>query len=153
MLITCPACAATYDLPQALVVKLPARTRCARCGAEWEVMPPAAPRFDEPEPVAVPPPAFEVPEPVAAAPVAPLPQPERRQVSGSVTDRAPADRERVSGGRIAPDPMPDPRLVRMLWGGSIGMIVVLIGLLLLLHGPIADAWPPSLRFFRAIGLG
>ena len=35
MRITCPACQASYEIPDHLLVHTPERVRCARCGAEW----------------------------------------------------------------------------------------------------------------------
>jgi predicted Zn finger-like uncharacterized protein len=35
MRITCPACQASYEIPDHLLARTPERIRCARCGAEW----------------------------------------------------------------------------------------------------------------------
>lgn len=33
--MSCPACHATYEIPDHVLVNIPSRLRCARCGAEW----------------------------------------------------------------------------------------------------------------------
>lgn len=38
------------------------------------------------------------------------------------------------------------------WLSSIVIVLILIGLFLALHGPIAHIWPASLRLYQAIGL-
>ncbi|MDD2877823.1 MAG: zinc-ribbon domain-containing protein [Acidiphilium sp.] len=159
MRIACPVCDAQYQLPPALAAKLPTRTRCARCGAEWEAVPPVPPvpveaeAFGGPEhgkmlprsesdlpavfapgamPEATPEEAIPKPVPVLVARTA-VPAPELR--------------------RPVPAYASDPRVIRKLWAGSFGLVIVLIALVLVFHGAISAAWPPSLRVYRALGLG
>ena len=66
MRITCPACNASYEVPDAMLVAGRA-VRCARCMREWEpLLPPPAPA-EAPAIPAVEPPA---PEPAAFEPSA-----------------------------------------------------------------------------------
>jgi predicted Zn finger-like uncharacterized protein len=40
MRLACPACQATYDIPDNLLGPAGRRLRCARCAAEWQAFPP-----------------------------------------------------------------------------------------------------------------
>ena len=141
MRIACPACTASYEVPDRLLAG-PARTlRCSRCGADFalpraEAPAPAAPPLVEAAPP--PPPAVE-PDPPAA--VAPEPPP------------APAPR---SEPLAAPRPTaaaeaPSPLLLRA-WVASIAVVLAAIVALLVFHGAVMDAWPASRRLFAALGL-
>lgn len=74
MKIVCPACDATYEVPEAVVTSRRV-VRCARCGAEWHpggepaAEPAVASPGPAPEPVPPPPPPSE-PAPPEAAPAA-----------------------------------------------------------------------------------
>lgn len=39
------------------------------------------------------------------------------------------------------------------WLASLAILVVLTGLVLVLHKPISQAWPPSQRLYHALGIG
>jgi predicted Zn finger-like uncharacterized protein len=75
MLIACPACDATYQVPDHLVAA-GRQMRCAKCGHDWHFVPevpPSAVRKAEPvEPAPVSPPAER---PVVSAPPQPPVQP------------------------------------------------------------------------------
>ncbi|MDD2860357.1 MAG: hypothetical protein PHI71_04695 [Acidiphilium sp.] len=38
------------------------------------------------------------------------------------------------------------------WGGSVVVVVLLIALFLGFHRAIGEAWPPSVRLYRILGL-
>lgn len=155
MRITCPVCAALYELPPDYAARLPARTRCARCGAEWLAEPEAAAgpvpetaRTTEtagaPEgetPVEPFPPEEPPPEP-AAVPVA------ARRAFAESSLSAPESPLAASAARPARSRVSD----RALWFGSVAVVVLLIALFLALHRPIGHAWPASQRLFHALGL-
>lgn len=134
MRIACPACAASYEVPDRLLAG-PARTlRCSRCGADF-----ALPRAEAPAPAAPPPPAVvpEPPPPAAAPepPPAPAPRPE------------PLAAPRPTAAAEAPSPV----LLRA-WVASIAVVLAAIVSLLVFHGAVMDAWPASRRLFAALGL-
>ncbi len=140
MRIACPACAASYEVPDRLLAG-PARTlRCSRCGADFalpraEAPAPAAPPLVEAAPP--PPPAVEPDPPAAVAPEPPPP---------------PAPRsEPLAAPRPAEAQAPSPLLLRA-WVASIAVVLAAIVALLVFHGAVMDAWPASRRLFAALGL-
>lgn len=135
MRIACPSCSATYDVPDSLMT--PGRvTRCARCGNEWTpVAIVAVP--EEPEP-----PLPEEPTPVMPA----VPEPPSTGLSASPR-RSAMDR---LAARVEP-PRPSIRL-RLAWGGSILLLILLIGAAFLWRSQFVAAWPPSARAYAVFGL-
>ncbi len=141
MRITCPSCAAEYEVPGPLA---PGRAvRCARCGHQW---PPAAPELASPEP-ARPEPAMEPePEPVPwPAPAPEPPAPELPVTAPPVT--APPSR-RPLALRVPPG-----AALALAWLGSAMLIAALVMAALVFRKPVMHAWPPSIRLFAALGLG
>lgn len=168
MRITCPACAAAYDVPDRLVGAR-RRLRCARCGHDWQIEPgPAAPAprpslaersaaapspgssrdgFGEEAPVARP--AAEPPSrhPGQAHPAAP-------PAAEWPPDRRPAPRRPP---QLIEPPLPrqddeGPGGGRWLLIGWIATILVVLGviaLLLLFRAEIVAAWPPAARLLGA----
>lgn len=143
MRITCPACAATYEVPDRLI-GTGRSLRCRSCGHAWRVTP------EEPgAEAAVPAPAGAA----AEAPPPPLPDP------GTLPDPPAA----LPGPRRAPQlidpPLPRPEALprpvgtalRLAWAAS--LIAVLAGLagLWLFRAEIAEAWPPAARLYRILG--
>lgn len=127
MRLDCPACAASYDVPDALLVGRRV-VRCARCAHQWSSdapMPALAVPFTQPEPA-------RHPEPLAEA-----------------APRAPIAAERLTPLRVA---APSARGLRLAWAGSLALLAASIVLGLALHRPIARIWPPSLRLYAALGL-
>ncbi|MCF3946849.1 zinc-ribbon domain-containing protein [Acidiphilium sp. AL] len=157
--MTCPDCAARYEIPPDLAARLPARLRCARCGAEWHQ---DAPAIQPPEPAV---PAETVPEnapepaaepavglmPAGVVGIPPSPAIGTPPVAVAAVPPEPiSPASPVSARRIAVAPAPET--VRLLWLASIGVLVVLIALAIGFRGAIIHAWPPSLRLYRALGL-
>ncbi|MBW6397983.1 zinc-ribbon domain-containing protein [Roseomonas sp. HJA6] len=136
MRIDCPACAATYEVPDRLLAG-PARTlRCSRCGADFALPRVAAPA---PPPVAEPPPAAPpVPEPQVATepPPAPPPRPEPLAMVA----------------RTPPDEAATPRGLVGAWIASLVVVVAAILGLLAFHAKVMEIWPASTRLFAALGL-
>lgn len=131
MHVLCPSCAAEYEIPE---LQRPRKLRCARCAAEWRVMPEPAPAA---EAVAEAPnmPAIAEPAPEAFAV---MPPPSRPLQAAAPIARAPA---RHGIDRIG--------IVWMvLW--ALSLLLIVAGLFALWHwrGPIEQAWPPSLRLYR-----
>ena len=123
MKITCPACAADYNVPDTLAS---GRTvRCAKCATEWTPVPTPAMAV-EPPPVAVPEPELAAPPPPAESPprLAPPPPPALRRPVGLL----------------------------FAWVGSIAVIAAALVAAFLFRGPVMHAWPPSQRVYGALGL-
>jgi predicted Zn finger-like uncharacterized protein len=130
MRIECPACAATYEVPEDRLA--PGRlVRCARCGSDWMPLPPEP----VPEPTREPEPEPEIPSPrLAPSPaVVPLPAPavERQE--------APRLRLHLSALSIAWT-LSVIILLAAIWGAYAG------------RDAIMQAWPPSVRAYAALGL-
>ena len=127
MLIVCPSCAATYDVPDERLV--PGRAvRCAGCGAGWTPRPSqAAVRVlmeEEPEP-AILPEAADEPSPPDPHPVSlPVP-PAGRQLSRA-----------VAAGWVA---------TVLIVGGAAWAGVTW-------RDSVMQAWPPTERLYAALGL-
>jgi predicted Zn finger-like uncharacterized protein len=142
MRLVCPACAATYEVPEQ---KLRGRTsvRCARCGDSWVPEALARPALAEP-------PALPEPEP----------EPELEPQPALVAEpaAATADMHPVvvvpSGGRLLmPEwaPPPSPALP-IAWGVSLAAVLCGLAFLLMDHSAIAAAWPPMQRLYGLIRL-
>ena len=137
MRIVCPTCSAAYDVPDSLVTA-GRSVRGARCGGDWTPVEIAAPEPDAPlPPTAVPAPEPE-PEPVAEPPAAPVVAPARP----SAMDRLAAH---------ADLPQPSVRL-RLAWGASVVLLVLLAGGAYVWRGDVVAAWPPRARAYAAFGL-
>ncbi len=149
----CPGCNAVFAVPENALS--PGRSlRCFRCGEAWQVAPSPLPSKATP-PEAAPPEAASP----AAAPAQAFPPPSSPSES-SVSQAAPPD---------APSPRPADRLAqppsrRRGWRHhaaaplAAAWAVSLLGVFgggsaaLLAHHAIGQAWPPSLRLYRALGL-
>ncbi|GEO81985.1 DUF3426 domain-containing protein [Pararhodospirillum oryzae] len=72
MIITCPSCAAKFNLPESALGSKGRTLRCAKCGHTWHHPPAGADDFDDdPDPFAAPPPARPQPAPPPARAPAP----------------------------------------------------------------------------------
>ncbi len=135
MRIVCPACAATYDVPEGRLV--PGRVvRCARCATDWE-------------PVAHKPAADE---PVPNAPAVPEPPPEPPPPEPEPVVEPPAEIEPALSAEPA---VPAWRawLLPAAWVLSAVVLLAVGFLALSARNSIMHAWPPSIRAYGAIGLG
>lgn len=153
MRVTCPSCAADYDVPDRLLAAGPKVLRCAKCGTTFPAELPA-PNLAPPNivpsslaPSSLAPPAeivaIAMPAPQPPASVVPTPEPQAVRV--------------VFHPPMLEPPRPRPRPVGAVWGmvGWIATIVVLAGAGFLVTqdaGKIVAAWPPAARAYAAIGL-
>ncbi len=158
--ISCPNCAATYRVPDALLAPGKA-LRCAACGEPWVPERPPAPEVIAPPPLdAEPAPEAAMPEPAApelpapalpeAEPAAPQPLPARpaspltppplnpRPLQGR-GERSGASRRR-SGAWL-----------RLAWVASIATVLLALAGLVFFGDAIAAAWPPFARVTSLLG--
>jgi predicted Zn finger-like uncharacterized protein len=171
MKIVCPSCAATYEVPEA-VVAAKRSVRCARCGNNWVpggeavaestavVAPPkvaeAPPPAPAPEPAAVAEPAAEPidepgPEPVIAtatpvAPPAPVPPP--APPTRAAVPKTPPAKPTVTvkaAAKSAQTPV-------AAWAASIAALIILALSGIVFRAAIMKSWPPSERVYAAVGL-
>jgi len=149
MQITCPACAAAYDVPDSKL-RPGGAVRCARCGGRWAPLP-AAPPADPPAAPAVA--AVAAPAPVPPAPPA---APHPFAPPASAPPAAPEAARPPQALRRYPLPSAERRrraLLGLAWAASLGLLGLGVVLAVALRAEIAAAWPPALRLFRALGLG
>lgn len=143
MHLSCPECAAEYDVPDA-ALDAARRLRCSACGTSWEWSPLAA--------------APQAPAgPAAQAAEAP-PQPPAREPTPAEALAAPEAAPRIEMAperRMAPaaPPPPQPRhRVMLAWAASLAIIVVALAALYVWRVPVMRAWPPATRLYAALGL-
>lgn len=124
MQLACPACAATYQVPDALIGD-GRQMHCVRCGEEWFARPPA------PLPIiAVPAPVVEV-ETSPTVPVVAKPPP-------LVAATAPAKRS----GSLA---------LLLAWLGSVGLWAGGLYGLWAMRQELSTFWPPIARLYALLG--
>lgn len=129
MLIACPACAATYQVPDHLI-GAGRQMRCAKCAHEWWFEPEAAPAEEPAAESQTTPPA--PPEPEAPPPLAA--EPDARPTPSA-------------------EPAPGPGLALPLaWAGSVLLVLGGVAGLFVFHAPLAEAWPPLARLYGWFGV-
>ena len=134
MRIECPACAATYEVPEDRLA--PGRlVRCARCGSDWMPLPPAP----VPEPALAPEPAAEAEPEVPSPRLAPSPAVVPLPARALERLKAPRLRLHLSALSIA-WALSVIVLLAAMWGAYAG------------RDAIMRAWPPSVRAYAALGL-
>ena len=148
MRITCPACHASYDVPDAML-GVGRSVRCVRCLREWQPQPAAAPPdVDAPMESAAEAEAFDFPEPdrprftaadLETSPAPRLPEHAWRDVLLAQCD-----------GRAAP---PGRRDGWIGWLASLVLLAALAWAAIVFRAPVQHAWPPSTRLYAALGLG
>jgi predicted Zn finger-like uncharacterized protein len=153
MRIACPACEATYDVPDAMLAGGARMVRCARCGNEWLPQPTTTAPLPMDEPETDIPPAPAPPKP-AAAPAGELDQPGRQEPR--LNPLRPRGEARAP---VPPEPPPPEEPPRRLGAGAILAWVLSLLLLAAAAGAavtwraqLMAAWPPSERVFSAVGL-
>lgn len=152
MRIQCPACDATYDLPEG-AVKAGRPVRCARCATEWMPVPAPVPELapgpppSAPEPPRMTPPPPEEPPPEPPPPEPPLPEPPLPEPPLPEPPR-PDLRERLAPlGRMSAD-----RAVLAGWVLSLAVLILLGWAAVAWRADVMRAWPPSERAYAAFGL-
>ena len=133
MRVDCPACAASYDIPDRLLVS-GRKARCARCGHDW--VPVTEPPADALALAADP----EPPEPEALPQDGPAPQ--------MVMPPAVTAMDRL---KMTAPPPPNPLHLRLGWVASISAMAALVACVLVWRDPIMRAWPPSTRLLGLWG--
>ena len=127
MLISCPNCAAGYDVPDHLLAGAGKRLRCARCAQEW----------------------LALPEPEAAAKLAPDIAPEIAPVFAPARpppiDRPPAPSRQAGNRALA-------SLALAGWVLSIGLLGGIGWGAVHWRSQVMAGWPPSERLYQAVGL-
>lgn len=147
MRIVCPACAATYEVPDALLAAGPRQVRCAKCGHEW--MPPGV--------APAPPQATAEPQAALAVPETPVPdvdpqgryeprlRPLRPRPEGRLLEAPlPAEPERPPAGRSA--------VPIIAWALTLLVLAAFAGAAVAWRSEVMAAWPPSERVYAALGL-
>jgi predicted Zn finger-like uncharacterized protein len=154
MRIDCPACSASYDVPDAMLVGRKA-VRCARCGEQWtpsasgaghppaEAAPAAdaAPREGAPGAAAPAEPAPPAPTPPDPAPPEPAPPAPMAPPAAAAPPRLP--------GRLPPGHSAG---LRLAWVLSLLVVIGALAAAAVWRGPIMRAWPPSMRVYAALGM-
>lgn len=166
MMISCPSCAAGYDVPGHLLAGAGQALRCARCQHEWVVTlpspvaaivaPPVEMRAPEPVLVHAPQPleSGSVPPPAQEAGPAPPPGP---GPNVAYPDLAPRLNTHVPIMMEADAPhvhvQPYNRTaLAVAWLLTV-LVIALMGFgAVYWRGPLMDAWPPSQRAYALIGL-
>lgn len=140
MIVTCPRCFATYNVPDTLLAAAPRKVRCSDCRFEWQESPPPQ-------------------EAIAALAPEPLPQ--------SIDEFAPHSQPQPPPMELLPEPVPpapkpvrrDPRKTQApakdytnaaLW--SLFLIVTFICAVVLLRDVIGKSAPVITDFYERIGL-
>ncbi len=180
MRIACPSCAAAYDVPEALLAGRKS-VRCARCSNDWrpEALPvhPAEPEMPRtasiPQPVLKPRAriAEEAPLPQKVAPhgeYAPAPDeiaPEGATREGTTSDEIAPDGIWITNKPLGPAPLTamerlaqsarrpgNQRSARLGWAASALVLALFAWGIVAWRGDLMQAWPPSMRFYSALGL-
>ena len=162
MQITCPACQAAYDVPDARLS--PGRSvRCARCGERWMPLgaapPPvvgreAAPAAPAEPPMAPPSPAAPRPgvaRDVVAEAESPPASPPRGVPPAETRQRPimPRPEERETDA----SPPRSQGALALAWVAS-ALAVMGAGMVAVVwRAEVMEAWPPAVRVYRALGLG
>jgi predicted Zn finger-like uncharacterized protein len=144
MRIACPACPASYEVPDSLI--RPGRAvRCARCGGDWvpvAALPPVEP-IEPAAPDMSPPPAWprHGPHSVPA------------EADGAAASLEPPARLSAMDRLAAHPAWPQSRLrLRVAWAASIVLLALGAWGAFGWRGQIIDAWPPSARMYALFGV-
>jgi predicted Zn finger-like uncharacterized protein len=138
MLVTCPRCFATYNVPEARLGNAVRKVRCSDCRFEWSETPPPQ---------------------EAIAGLAPEPMPDFSSfappVAGSASDYVPPPVETAPAKTVRRDPRKTQAPARdytnaALW--TVFLLVTGLSLLVLLREPLGKATPWLTDFYETIGL-
>jgi predicted Zn finger-like uncharacterized protein len=180
MRITCPNCAASYEVPERLLQGGPRPVRCARCGTTWAPAAPAAPPpsssavGDPDATVAVSSPhrpaerPAPVRAPVAEAPMTPPPAPQASPSPPPATERPgappPLRTPPPRPPQVIDPPLPavgdaadggggrgGGLLLLAAWVASIAAVLGMLVALWVFRVEVVAAWPPAARLFDVLG--
>jgi predicted Zn finger-like uncharacterized protein len=136
MRMVCPACSATYEVPESLLT--PGRAvRCARCGDEWV---PVAPEPPAPEAPARP--HWPDSELVEEVEVEPIGQAVPESPRFTAMDRLAL--HRASTGRSS---VP----LRIAWTATVLALLLLVAAAYVWRVELMHVWPASQRVYQALG--
>jgi rubredoxin len=140
MRVACPACGTEYEAPD----QAAGRTLvCAVCGHVFRAAGGAPPVQQDRPPIAP-----ESPDGNAAA----TPLPELSKIVPADEAAAPAPDRSQALAAAPPSAAGLSTAPRIAWGASVVLLVVAGIALHAFRGEIAEAWPPMLRLYRALGL-
>ena len=141
MQVTCPNCAAGYDVPDRLLAPSGRRMRCARCANEFRAALPA---------VEAPPPVYPPTNLMAdiAAEAKSRPQPAPADLRAPSRDEMPPLRRQ--GGRLRA--MAQIAAAMLAWIGSLGLAGAGSYFAISQRAEVMEVWAPSVRVYRMIGL-
>jgi len=128
MQIACPACSATYNVPDSMI-GAGRNMRCVRCMHEWYAAPPAA-AAAEPQP------AISALEPPDALPI----------VKIDATS-APKSRPETSAPAATVAPARSPIMLSVAWAGSIAVMAGGGYSVWLWRDRLTEFWPPMARLY------
>lgn len=146
MRIICPACAATYEVPDRLIGG-GRSLRCRSCSHAWRVAPEQA-VVESPPPLTAAPPA---PPAIQPPPAAIAPPPQALPLAPPPLAAAP---RRLPQLIDPPLPRPDDRpqragpALRLAWAASLLAVLSGVGALWLFSAEISAAWPPAARLYH-----
>jgi predicted Zn finger-like uncharacterized protein len=145
MLISCPSCAAVYNVPEHLLAAEGQVLRCARCEHEWLVVPSA-----EPAQATAPVVSEHIPNEYHAEPPdlepfesSPEPSPESSKVMPELTGR---------GQILQQRPPVEPVALAMAWVLTVFVMISIGWGAVRWRGEVMEAWPPSRRAYSVLGL-
>jgi predicted Zn finger-like uncharacterized protein len=153
MRLTCPACEASYELPETMFLTGPRMVRCVRCSHSWLA--------GVPEPEAPPAEAVAAESPAAAAATEGAETTEATaggRLGSKLRRRGPATEPPPPIPKLDMDmgPAPPPKAGALVLAGWVATAVVLaLGAWLGLefHQDIMAAWPASARLYGLLGIG
>lgn len=162
MRITCPSCAATYEVPDERI-GAGRRLRCARCKHDWFVTPPPPELAPAPKPAPAPAPADAAPRAPEPPPPPPRRDPPRLGPPEEPPPVAAREPEPAPAPPVIPEPRPEPppfyprlgngdRALKLAWAGTAMVFAGVFAGLILYRAPIVAAWPPAERLYIAVGL-
>jgi predicted Zn finger-like uncharacterized protein len=140
MRVICPACEATYDVPDTLLGGEKRRVRCTRCEYEWE--------FDAPPPEETGPETDEVPTEIPDEP----PEETGAETGEEAPSPPPLVGEKRPHARSAAEPTRPGRGPLLGWILSVLIILCAAGAAVHFRAGIIHAWPPSERAYSWFGL-
>jgi predicted Zn finger-like uncharacterized protein len=141
----CPACAATYEVPDRLI-GTGRSLRCRSCGHAWRVAPEGGTAESPPPPPPRPPPApLPDPGPLPDSPPFATPPglPAPRRAPQLIDPPLPRSEELRS---------PSGPALRLAWAASLLAVLGMVVALWLFRAEIVEAWPPAARLYLLFGM-
>jgi predicted Zn finger-like uncharacterized protein len=153
MRITCPTCAATYEVPDHLVGS-GRSMRCRKCGHAWQVLPDQGPDQGKDQGAEQGAPPAQAPEPSPPRlPQGLPPLPDDRLPPPPPIAAPPRRPYPIDPPLPQPDAAPPPAgtALRLAWAASLLAVLGLAVALWLFRVEIVQAWPPAARLYFMLG--